>query len=370
VEAVNRPTLGIMTLYLKDNKLEEIDYFRKLTLIGNKLNIRVIVFTPEDLHSDKKLVSALQYEPSKAKWSTSWRPIPDLIYDRCRYQPNYRFTLLRKFRAAYPQLTYLNRPIGHKWTVHQSLYKNSSIRPFLPETTQFHKPSDLIPFLQKYNIVYMKPSDGTGGRGILCIRRLVNNQYLVQGRDRNRKIIQPLKMRAEQIATKFQSWGFKDHYLIQQGIPLALPDGRVHDYRLLIQKNGEGNWEITGCAGRVGPLRSITSNLHGGGRAMPMAKLLQSRFTSSEKINEISESMDQLSYLVAAHLEKQYGRLCELALDIAVSPSGHVWLLEVNPKPAREVFIRIKEFETYEKAIRRPLEYALWLHNQNQLEQD
>jgi len=356
-------TLGIMALYLNGKRLEEIDYFRKLTIQGRKLELNVIVFTPEDLHPTKRAVAALQYDPLKAKWSRGWRAIPDLIYDRCRYQKNYRFPLLRKFRAHYPQLTYLNRPIAHKWNIHQLLYKDRNIRAFLPETVYYHKPSDLFPFLKKYNLVYLKPSDGTGGRGILCIRHLGNELYLIQGRDRSRRIISPRKMRADQIASSFQTWGLKERYLIQQGIPLALPDGRVHDYRLLIQKNGQGEWEVTGCAGRIGPLRSITSNLHGGGKALPMLKLLQSRFSSAEKIDDIRKSMYKLSYLVAVHLEKHYGRLCELALDIAVSPSGQVWLLEVNPKPAREVFKRIKELDTYEKAIRRPLEYALWLNN-------
>jgi glutathione synthase/RimK-type ligase-like ATP-grasp enzyme len=367
VEALSHPTIGIMALYLNNRKLEEVDYFQKLTRHAKKLNMKVIVFTPEDLQPDKKSVLALQYDPDKAKWLKSVKLIPELIYDRCRFQRNYRFKLLCKFRSTYPQLTYLNRPIAHKWNVHQSLNKNRSINPYLPETIHYHRSADLVAFLQRYNLVFLKPSDGTGGRGIICIQRLNNNQFLIQGRERNRNIIPPRKMRAEQIAESFESWGLKEQYLIQQGIPLALPDGRVHDYRLLIQKNGIGEWEVTGCAGRIGPLRSITSNLHGGGRAMPMLKLLRSRFSSEEKINEIRQSMNELSHSVAKHLEEHYGRLCELALDIAVSPTGRVWLLEVNPKPAREVFRRIKETDTYEKSIRRPLEYALWLHNQNQL---
>jgi hypothetical protein len=366
VKALPQPTLGIMALYLNGKKLEEVDYFRKLTIQGKKLKINVIVFTPEDLHPSKKAVAALQYDPVKDKWSRSWKAIPDLIYDRCRFQKSYRFPLLRKFRAKFPQLTYLNRPIAHKWNLHQSLYKDLSIRAYLPETIQYHNPADLYPFLKKYSLVFLKPSDGTGGRGVLCIRRLGNKLYLIQGRDLNRRIITPRKMRAEQIAASFDSWNFKDHYLIQQGISLALPDGRVHDYRLLIQKNGNGEWEVTGCAGRIGPLLSVTSNLHGGGKSMSMLQLLQSRFTSPEKITEITKSMEQLSHLVAVHLENHYGRLCELALDIAVSPSGQVWLLEVNPKPAREVFI--KELDTYETAIRRPLEYALWLNQRKHSE--
>jgi glutathione synthase/RimK-type ligase-like ATP-grasp enzyme len=359
---LSHPTLGVMTLFIKDLKLEEIEYYRKLTLVGKKLKLNVIVFTPENDYPERKLVKAIRYDSEKSRWIDGLIPLPDLIYDRCRFQPNYSFKVVRKFRETHPELNYLNRPMAHKWNVHRLLYKNPTIRAYLPETIQYHQASDLISFLKKYNLVYLKPSDGTGGRGILCIRRMARGIYLIQGRDRNRKIITPRKMRAEQIPASFSSWELKDRYLIQQGIALSLPDGRVHDYRLLIQKNGKGKWEVTGCAGRIGALGSITSNLHGGGVAMPMNKLLDSRFSASEKIAGIRNAMEQLSHEVVIVLEKHYGQLCEMALDIAVSPTGQVYLLEVNPKPAREVFRRIGETATYEKAIRRPLEYALWLH--------
>lgn len=361
------PTLGVMALYMERHRLEEIDYFRRLTLLGQQLNIEVIIFTPEDIHPNKKQITALQYDSQTSKWIRQLRPIPQLIYDRCRFQRTYRFPLLRKFRATYPHIHYLNHPMSHKWPVYQLLYKNASIRSYLPETAQYQQPKDLLPFLKTYDMIYLKPNDGTGGRGILCIRRLRNNQFLIQGRDKNRKIIVPHKLTATQIAPQFNSWGLKNHYLIQQGIPLMLPDGRVHDYRLLIQKNGSGQWEVTGCAGRIGPSRSITSNLHGGGKAVPVLQLLHSRFSSSTVIHQILRDMERLSKLVVYQLERRYGRLCEMALDIAVDLTGHVWLLEVNPKPAREVFRLIKETNVYEKALRRPLEYALWLHKQGQL---
>ncbi|MNN95053.1 Endospore coat-associated protein YheD [compost metagenome] len=54
--------------------------------------------------------------------------------------------------------------------------------------------------------------------------------------------------------------------------------------------------------------------------------------------------------------------MCELALDIAIDERGKVWLLEINPKPAREVFARIGNKDIYQKAIERPLEYALYLY--------
>lgn len=139
----------------------------------------------------------------------------------------------------------------------------------------------------------------------------------------------------------------------------------MHDYRLLIQKNGRGEWEVTGCAGRIGPHRSITSNLHGGGSAVSQDKLLAYRFAAPEKMESIKQEMNSFAYKLADFLETKFGKLCELGMDIAVDPRGNVWLLEVNPKPSREVFRKIGENATYQKAVTRPLEYAVWMLKQS-----
>lgn len=359
------PTLGIMTLYLGKRTIEDLHYFQKLSTYGKKLGLSVFVFTPEDIDSEKKQIRALVYHEPTGKWVRKVTSFPDLIYDRCRYQRTYRFQLLRKFRSDYPNLLYMSRPLVHKWSMHQILSKNGKIRPYLPETVPYHTIQDLKQFLKSHRLVYLKPIDGTGGRGILRIERTEAGSLLIQGRDRSRKIIAPQMVKPEQLSARLVNWDLKNRYLIQQGISLKLKDGRVHDYRLLIQKSGDGSWGVTGCAGRIGPPRSITSNLHGGGMAVPAAKLLRLRFSSPVKIAEISKDMGRLAHLVVHHVEKQFGSLCELALDIAVDPSGNIWLLEINPKPAREVFRRIGESDTYKKAVTRPLEYALYLYHKN-----
>ena len=59
-------------------------------------------------------------------------------------------------------------------------------------------------------------------------------------------------------------------------------------------------------------------------------------------------------------MELCYDALCELAVDIAIDRDGRIWMIEVNPKPAREVFIRAGEEDAYQNAIVKPLEYAIW----------
>lgn len=357
-----KPTLGVMTLYLNGGRIEELSFFRKLSQRADKLGLHLFVFTPEDVTEGGKQLRAWVFNRDAGSWERKLSDFPDIVYDRCRYQRNYRFPLLRKFRTDHPQLLYMSRPLVHKWSMHQNLSRNKRIKTYLPETAQYQNPSDLLRMLDHYGLVYVKPIDGTGGRGILRIERLDSGSFRVQGREKNRKIIAPFTVSREQLAPRLSRWKLFPRYLVQQGIRIALKDGRIHDFRLLIQKDGSGLWQVTGSAGRIGARHSVTSNLHGGGSAAPTVKLLRSRFGTEARVRAIMADMERLAYLTAEHLERQFGSLCELALDIAVDEKGKVWLIEINPKPAREVFARIGSKEIYRKAISRPLEYALYLY--------
>ncbi len=358
-----RPTLGVMTVYSNNNKqIEERPYFKKLTTAGKQLGIDVFVFTPEEVDNASRKILAQQYDPNASRWVRRKIPFPNVIYDRCRQLRSKRFVQLKRFRAQYPNLLYLNRPLTNKWKMHLIFQQNEDIDKHLPFTKLYNSANDLQQALKKYPLLFLKPIHGTGGRGIIRIQKTADQQVIVRGRNANRHIIKPFRISAGTVSRKLGGWNMSGRYIIQQGIDLTLDDGRVHDYRLLIQKNGSGNWEVTGCAGRIGAHRSVTSNLHGGGKAMPMEKLLKLWGFSDEKILSVRSQADQLAHHVAEHLERHFGSLCELALDLAIDRKGNIWLLEVNQKPSREVFQRIGEKATYLKAVHRPLEYALWLH--------
>lgn len=108
--------------------------------------------------------------------------------------------------------------------------------------------------------------------------------------------------------------------------------------------------------------KSVTSNLHGGGQAIAMDRLMKQWIEDDDLRAEINTTAEKFGIDVASFLEDTYGDLCELALDLAIDRSGRIYLLEVNPKPAREVFARIGERDIYYKAITQPLEYALWVY--------
>ncbi|MED4601856.1 YheC/YheD family protein [Paenibacillus validus] len=358
-------TVGVLAMYLSGRRLEELSFFRKLCICGAKLGLEVLVFTPDDVQGNAR-VNALTYKPEQGKWVRKSTAFPPLIYDRCRYHGTENYLKLSGFRKKYAELRYLSRPLGNKWKMHQLLAEQADIAAHLPATIPFKEGKEFGHFLTRYPVVYMKPKSGTGGRGIIRLQRLPGGRsYLMQGRDPSRRILPVQKVTTGQIAAKVAEWKLADQYIVQQGIPLELKDGRVHDFRMLVQKDGNGEWQVTGCVGRIGPKRSVTSNLHGGGTAAPMETLLYNRFKDSAKVNAVREEAYELGLNVVKHLENKFDVFCEVGIDLAIDPKGHVWLLEVNPKPSREVFRRIGQNGTYVKAISRPLEFALWLSEQS-----
>ncbi|MFD0716459.1 YheC/YheD family protein [Paenibacillus sp. GCM10027626] len=363
---MGQPVLGILTLYLnEDRALEERPIYQKMTSAGKSIGLDVFVFTPQDVNYKQNRIHAMVYNPETKSWTRKWRTFPHMIYDRCRIQRSRRFEQLLHFRKKYGHLTFLNRVLRNKWTVYKTMRADERFRKHLPATTMYDSIQDVLLMLRKYPIVFLKPIGGTGGRGILRIEKLRNGQVLIQGRDQSRRIISPQRVPLSSLSSRLAKWDLKSkRYMVQQGIQLKLPNGRVHDYRMLVQKNGQGLWEVTGCAARIGAPRSITSNLHGGGEATSMSSLLEQWLENSDTAGEVKQTADNFGVETAAFLEKSYGRLCELALDIAIDRKGHIWLLEVNPKPAREVFKQAGEKETYRQAITRPLEYAMWLYAQ------
>lgn len=354
--------LGILAMYLSERRLEELAFFRKLSVYGHKLGIEVLVFTPDDIEGSTLKINALVYRPSNGRWQRKRTALPGLVYDRCRYHGADNYRKISRFRSLYSKhIRYLSKPLTNKWGMHQILSENSEIAEHLPATVRYNGNKHLIRFLKKHKRIYLKPSSGTGGRGIVRMQQLGSSSFLIQGRDQNRHIIPEQTVSELQIETKLSTWKLNSRYIVQQGIPLTLKNGRVHDFRMLVQKDGTGEWQVTGCAGRIGPKRSVTSNLHGGGTAVPMISLLRSRFQDEAVIEGIKEDAYRLGMKVARFAEEKFGPQCEMGIDLAIDPKGKVWLLEVNPKPSREVFYRIGEREAYRKAISNPLEYAIWL---------
>lgn len=345
--------VGVMSARGTGGRLfQEGGYFSQLIRAGRKQGLRVIVFSPLDI--DWVHGTVLGFTSTGSGWQSGRYPVPSIVYDRIfpvRGQWQALWAHVARMRRVY-HVRFMGRGLRGKWQFYLIARRFADLRPHIPETHLAAGPGVVIRMLGKYRCVFLKPVFGSGGKGIIRISRH-GSEYLVQTSGRAiRRVVS-----AGDLPTVLAGIGRR--YLVQQGLDLAYLHHSTYDVRSIVQKNGEGQWQVTGKAARVGRRRSITSNLHTGGNARRVPSVLQECFAG--RAEEIEQEIDQLALRVAQVMDRAAGPLCDLGLDMGVDRQGKVWLIEVNSKPGRKVFNQTGDLVAREESIETPMAYARYL---------
>lgn len=361
-------TLGILTCKtLGAPPFRETAYFKQLTLTGREWGIQLIVFSPTDVDWNRKSVSAWSWDGNLSRWHRKNHPIPTLIYDRCYYLDNKHYLAYKPYVSKlvqHPGTQLLGRPLGGKIRTQKILLNNPLLRPYLPPTIMCMGPETVHSALKTMGTILIKPNGGSHGRGVAAIFPDDNRRYRIKGRTRKNQEFH-IQIQSEK---HFLNWLTRfigsTRYIIQPYLTLCTKDGRPFDLRILVQKGKKGKWETTGSAVRTGKTDSLTSNLHGGGKAERTASFLTTHIPETHR-PAIIRSIQLLAREVPLQIEKEHGRLAELGLDIGIDQKYQVWLLEANSKPGRSVFLLTGEAHVRKRSIQLPIQYAYFLLNGN-----
>ncbi|BAH45151.1 conserved hypothetical protein [Brevibacillus brevis NBRC 100599] len=348
--------IGILT-WREGLRFEEPAYLRKLVQTGQKLGAEIYLFSHQDVNVSARKIKGFIPKPNGG-WMSKSFPWPEVVIDR------YRRRVKEYIRLRNSDLFFFaNSPFSKKWRVTNLLASDERVKRWIPETHVYEK-GKVRNMLARHGLVYVKPGNGTGGRSILRVKSS-GKDYSLSGCDKKHKHhvarIDTVEGVEKWVKTWVEEQRIRDgNFLVQQGLDLGLLRKHVVDVRLLIQKDERGEWTVTGCAIRMGEKGSATSNLHGGGKAIPFEWLMSRRF-GEERGELIKQECYRLAFEVANTLEDYFGRMMEFGLDIGVDVDGRAWLIEVNPKPGREVFRQMGDMALYRKAIARPIQFALYL---------
>jgi hypothetical protein len=357
---MTKPLIGILT-YRNGMRFFEPWYFRQLIRHGRALGAEVFLFSPQDV--DVTLRQVRGFVPDIGKgWRAKRFRWPDVVIDRYRWYPLEKHDDYLPFRRQ-ELFLYANSRFANKWRAHHVLAADETVSRWLPETRPYSR-KNVMEMLKRHPCVYIKPTHGSGGRSIVCLERRKNG-YAFLGRTRLQGIQAFTRPTLDSLLNRLDRWierekQGRESFFVQQGLRLELLPGRNVDLRLLIQKDGQGIWKVTGMGVRIGRARSSTSNLHGGGSAVSAAGFLLEHF--GEVIaEEIIRECIQLAHQTVKVIEQHYGPMMEFGMDIGIDVTGRVWLIEVNPKPGREIFRKTGQLKQYRLALQRPLEYAIHL---------
>lgn len=356
-------TLGIIVSLVQKKKsppFSEEAFFRQLAQEGEKFGIEIVVFHPQMVHWKMRLVTC--WHLRQGRWQLTKRPIPTLIYDRCYYVDSAHYRRLKPYVKRIendPTVRLLGKALGGKLQTYQILKQNDKLFPYLPPTIPIHSTTEVVTFFKQQNIQHLllKPNGGSHGCGVIVITHQ-NHGYLVRGRTKKNQPFVHWFSTNEMLEQWLTQFIGSTRYIAQPFLSLHTPDDyRPFDVRILVQKNERKEWEITGMAIRTGKPHTITSNLHGGGEAYSIKPFLENYY-SQEVVTWLLNQIEWISQEVPRFIEQHHGPLLELGIDIGIDTTAQIWILEVNSKPGRSIFLKTGDLEIRQRAVQLPILYA------------
>ncbi|SFI83019.1 YheC/YheD family endospore coat-associated protein [Thermoflavimicrobium dichotomicum] len=325
---------------------------------GLAQGIRVAIFFPENIWVDKN--SMIGWIHEKGKWKQTVLPLPDVIYNRItsrkvEQQENLQ-QKLKNLRYIY-QIPIFNEMFLNKWQVHQILNKDEKMQQMLPETAPFTF-SKLKEMFSRYSTLYLKPTNGSLGVGII---RLIRSQgkIIYQSATPNGTITRVTRT-IHGIIRHLQRKVKNSSYLIQQGLHLATYEGRPVDFRVLVQKNRHGRWTMTSAVGRIANSQHIVSNLAKGGTLRKASDLLKElkHISNKPSLFHLKSTSLEVAQIFETLAE---GHFAELGIDLAIDQKGKIWLLEINSKPSKTDDSIMSPSTSTRPSVYRLIEYTHYL---------
>lgn len=351
------PLVGILAArYIKERDSFGVQNhnFHALLQALRGLNGTGFVFTPRDIDWRRNRIHGYYSGGSEKRWRPRWYPFPDVYYNRffSKSSTDTR-DIMKRFRGYGVQT--FNTPIGSKWAVHSYLSHKEDIRRHLPDTHRLLSAQVLQAMLDKYREVYIKPGEGHLGRGIMRVSKKPGGYLLKSSGNVNGVAYRSLAG----VVRALQRNGKLEKFLVQQSIGVAGGDQHF-DSRVLVQKDRQNQWQITGLAARVGGSGQITTNLHTGGHAEGINRTLAQRGFDRTEIAAVRAEISRLALDIAGALEEYSPALGDLGLDFIVDKDGQVWFLEANPRAGRRSVEKMGR-EAQKLTVLRPMEYACYL---------
>ncbi|SHK06437.1 YheC/D like ATP-grasp [Anaerobranca californiensis DSM 14826] len=229
---------------------------------------------------------------------------------------------------------------SNKLIKHQVLWQNPKIKKHLLETIPYSK-KGLKEMLDKYHYLYIKPVNGSLGKGVMSIFYF-NKKYILRERDKCHTFDS-----LENLERYISVFLKKEDYLIQQGLHLLKYNNRHTDIRVLFQKPYD-TWLLEGIGVRIGKIGYIVSNYTIGGNAITLENYLSSNGFDLKTIEKTKNRIITLCQEGIYSLTKSFPYFHRLGFDIGLDYSLTPWIIEVNTSPNFNLFKKLS-LELYGK---------------------
>ncbi|MCA1031117.1 YheC/YheD family protein [Bacillus timonensis] len=343
--------VGPIIVYIpfkKSKQLTEskLDSYKKRFKNQELFNGCIIICTEEDIDTESDCVEGYYYHKETHEWKRGHFPLPHVIFTRLQLrQTTYNHLVLRIGDKIF------NSKIFNKWELWKWLHDNETVKDFLPTTRECLSLEQIDNMLEQFQIVYLKPTFGSSGRGIYRVAK-IHSGYVIEGKN-YRELVHQLEN-----SRKLTEFVEKKNYLIQQGI-IVNNSARHSDFRCYLQMNGLKQWVCQGIIGRIGKEGKVTTNLKHVDEILTGKEALMKVFDiDSQRAEEVEKKLIRTSITVCHELNKTCGHFGDVAIDIIVDSDLNVWILEINKRYGSQSILKMQKKELYHLLKITPFYYA------------
>lgn len=287
-------------------------------------------------------------------WERGLFPAPDVVYLRIAPTARQHAAVARRvgIRRLFNSTVWVD-----KWACHRRLAGEPLAAPFLPETALL-TPGSLEALLERHGFVYVKPLALDLGRGVARVERMAGGGYRVRYRRDDAEHGEDLRNYAA-LTALLSRLAPGQRYLVQQGIRLLRLGDRPFDFRYMVQRTGAGGWEVTAATARVAAPDAVVTHITHGAEPRPPEEALAAALGDQSLGKRLAGELAGTAIAVARALDRGYGHLADVGLDLAVDVDGRIWLLEVNGGPDHTIFSH--DPDAFRRVSAAPMAYATWL---------
>lgn len=216
--------------------------------------------------------------------------------------------------------------VTDKWAKTNVMLGDSALGTYIPLTKKLSRLS-LKQMLQTYRMVYVKPTFGSMGRGVMRVEQTGDGKYNYQLKGTRKAFLTFSGLYRSLLKdTRGKS------YLVQKGVHLLTYENRAYDLRVVVQKSPSGGWEATGTVARVAHPGKVVTNGSQGGTILPAEQVLQPHASPMQR-DQLLSQLDRIGISTMKRLRIKFPQLKEIGLDVAIDKNLRPWILEVNTKP-------------------------------------
>lgn len=279
-------------------------------------------------------------------WEMEETGFPDVILNISGPKNEHQSEIRKQLKEMIPFTSF---PVGNKMKVYKKVKKGNEFAEYLIPSVKLKRIEKVFSLIEKHKKIVIKPYSGNKGKKVLFLEKFDDLLLLTEGE--NKQLLSN-----EEVYKLVNDLKNEKRFLIQPFIECKTKAGLTYDFRLHVQKNGHGEWEITLIYPRISGSEKLVSNISSGGYRGELETFLLEEY--GEQHFNMRRTLEHFAISFSYHLDKLYNRsFDELGIDIGVDQNQRIWIFEVNWRPG----CKHREFEVAKRLV----PYALYIINRS-----